>query len=537
MYVVGQYPRFLRAHWKFLKTVINKLFEFMHESHEGVQDMACDTFIKIVLKCRQHFIAIQDGETAPFINEILYNLNSIICDLSQEQVHVFFEAVGHIIFCQSNRVTQEHLIEKLMSLPNTIWSEAVEEASKDVSVLTDSEVLRNLAHILKTNIAVCKSIGAPFFPQLKRILNDMMSLYQVTSGNLNKAVNEHGESVLKQPLLKTMRVVKREILTLLSTWIATCDFDAAPDFSLVSPSAVIEHVLGPLFSTVLVDYEMNVPAAREPKVLSLLSISIVSLKEKLSPQVPSILNAVFACTLEMINKDMEAYPEHRTNFFQLLSALNRYCFDVLISLPDSSYNLFIQAVVWAFKHTMRNVAETGIEILRELLIKVATKESKDQSQMFYQKYFMTIMEHVLGVVTDLNQVPFVGLTNLAEAVCLLFQAVESSIEVPLNSQNPNQQNVDFVYESVASLFNTHFSKNLTDAQIRVTIKGFFSFNRTVSKMREHIRDFLVQIKEEAGEDTSDLFLEEKEAEIQKVQAEKRAIPGVANPNDLREEES
>lgn len=30
MYVVGQYPRFLRAHWRFLKTVVNKLFEFMH---------------------------------------------------------------------------------------------------------------------------------------------------------------------------------------------------------------------------------------------------------------------------------------------------------------------------------------------------------------------------------------------------------------------------------------------------------------------------------------------------------------------------
>ncbi|XP_022866772.1 protein EXPORTIN 1A-like [Olea europaea var. sylvestris] len=37
MYVVGQYPRFLRAHWKFLKTVVNKLFEFMHETHPGVQ--------------------------------------------------------------------------------------------------------------------------------------------------------------------------------------------------------------------------------------------------------------------------------------------------------------------------------------------------------------------------------------------------------------------------------------------------------------------------------------------------------------------
>jgi len=51
MYIVGQYPRFLKAHWKFLKTVVNKLFEFAHETHEGVQDMACDTFIKIAQKC------------------------------------------------------------------------------------------------------------------------------------------------------------------------------------------------------------------------------------------------------------------------------------------------------------------------------------------------------------------------------------------------------------------------------------------------------------------------------------------------------
>lgn len=33
MYIVGQYPRFLRAHWKFLKTVVNKLFEFMHGNY------------------------------------------------------------------------------------------------------------------------------------------------------------------------------------------------------------------------------------------------------------------------------------------------------------------------------------------------------------------------------------------------------------------------------------------------------------------------------------------------------------------------
>lgn len=58
-YVVGQYPRFLRNHWKFLKTVVNKLFEFMHETHPGVQDMACETFLKICHKCRRKFVQVQ----------------------------------------------------------------------------------------------------------------------------------------------------------------------------------------------------------------------------------------------------------------------------------------------------------------------------------------------------------------------------------------------------------------------------------------------------------------------------------------------
>ena len=47
MYVVGSFPKFLIGHWPFLKTVIKKLNEFMHEKHPGVQDMASETFLKI----------------------------------------------------------------------------------------------------------------------------------------------------------------------------------------------------------------------------------------------------------------------------------------------------------------------------------------------------------------------------------------------------------------------------------------------------------------------------------------------------------
>ncbi len=86
MYVVGQYPRFLRAHWKFLRTVVRKLFEFMHELHPGVQDMACDTFLKIAQKCKRMFVTTQSQETRPYVAELLEELPSIVSELETHQV-------------------------------------------------------------------------------------------------------------------------------------------------------------------------------------------------------------------------------------------------------------------------------------------------------------------------------------------------------------------------------------------------------------------------------------------------------------------
>lgn len=63
----------------------------MHETHDGVQDMACDTFIKIAIKCRRYFVTIQPNEACTFIDEILSTMSSIICDLQPQQVRVVRE--------------------------------------------------------------------------------------------------------------------------------------------------------------------------------------------------------------------------------------------------------------------------------------------------------------------------------------------------------------------------------------------------------------------------------------------------------------
>lgn len=292
MYVVGQYPRFLRAHWKFLKTVVNKLFEFMHETHDGVQDMACDTFIKIALKCKRHFVTLQPSEPAPFIDEILNNIESVICHLQPQQVHTFYEAVGCMIAAQADEQIQETLIKRYMSLPNHIWDEIVKQAQKNVEILKDPAAVRQLANILKTNIRACKSLGHSYVVQLKTIFLDMLEVYKAMSVNINAAISTNGEAITNQPVIRSMRTVKKETLKLTGLWISQ-----SPNNALVMNSFI-----PPLLNAVLVDYKKcTVPSAREPEILSTMAIIV----EKLN--VSSSSHFIFLNTLTMILQLIDHY--------------------------------------------------------------------------------------------------------------------------------------------------------------------------------------------------------------------------------------
>ncbi|BES87512.1 CRM1_C [Nesidiocoris tenuis] len=524
MYVVGQYPRFLKAHWKFLKTVVNKLFEFMHETHDGVQDMACDTFIKIATKCKRQFVAIQVGESVPFIEEILATISSIICDLQTQQVHTFYEAVGCMISAQVDTVAQEALIEKYMSLPNQVWDDIISQASKNVEVLKDPDVVKQLVSILKTNVRACKALGHPYVMQLGRIYLDMLNVYKVMSNNITTAITANGEQVTQQPLIKSMRVVKKETLKLISDWISR-----AKDHNVV-----LENFIPHLLDAVLLDYNhCSVPAAREPEVLSAMATIVTQLQSHITPEIPKIFNAVFECTLEMINKNFEEYPEHRTNFFLLLKAVNSHCFPAFLNIPPPQFKLVLDSIIWAFKHTMRNVADTGLEILHQLLVNVEQNEQAAQS--FYATYFLDILQHILSVVTDTSHTA--GLAMHATILSYMFKLVEMSpLGVP--SGTPGPQNVTYVQEYVASILKAAFP-HLTENQIKITVQGMFNLDHNISAFKEHLRDFLVQIREYTGEDDSDLYLEEREVELRQAQEDKRRmqllVPGIINPHDIPEE--
>jgi len=264
MYIVGQYPRFLKAHWKFLKTVVNKLFEFMHETHEGVQDMACDTFIKIANKCKRHFVLTQPGETEPFIDEIVRNMRKITGDLSPQQIHTFYEACGYMINAQGQKTLQERLIADLMVLPNAAWDQIIQSAHQDLSVLQDAETIKVIGNIMKTNVSACSSIGSYFFPQIGRIYLDMLTMYRASSSLIDEAVKRDGPIATKMPKVRGLRTVKKEILKLINTFVEKAD----------ELEMIHDKLVPGLLEAVLLDYRNNVPDAREAEVLNVMSTII-----------------------------------------------------------------------------------------------------------------------------------------------------------------------------------------------------------------------------------------------------------------------
>ena len=267
MYIVGQYPRFLKAHWKFLKTVVNKLFEFMHELHPGVQDMACDTFLKISQKCRRKFVILQVGEAMPFIDELCLNLRAIISDLEPGQVQVFYEAVGYMVSAQADAPTRDGLLMKLMEQPNQMWHDILEQAKRsNGEALKEPAAMKQLQTIIRTNERVATALGAPYTAQLGHIYVDLLNVYKAFSELINGAVATAGGTtphLMHTSSVRAMRAVKKETLRLLDTFI-----DKSEDQELV-----LTKFVPPLLDPVLVDYFQGNPDARDSEVLSLFTLS------------------------------------------------------------------------------------------------------------------------------------------------------------------------------------------------------------------------------------------------------------------------
>jgi exportin-1 len=557
MYIVGQYPRFLKAHWKFLKTVVNKLFEFMHEYHPGVQDMACDTFLKIASKCKRKFMTLQFEEAQPFIITLINDLSKHLVDLQPHQVQVFYESVATMLSDYGPEITipRSEVFLRFLDPINQSWKQILAAAGQDVQVLFNLESIRELQRILKLCTRVCAAVGTLFIHELSLIYLDAIQIYKFYSEHLIKVVQSDGAIATKWTMNKAIRYTKSEFLDMMK-----CYFE---ELHKVSPAAVWEVTantianangatvnvsytlfMPELLNTILLDYKLSPPSTRDAKILSLFAVAVQTFhSEAISSEIPRIMDAIFEPTLELITTNMSDHPDHRINFFQFLRNANQYCFYGLFSIPASHQKLIIDSILWAMKHTDRNVSEMGLETLHELLQNVSNNPMNIRDG-FYAQFILLIFHEVFSILTDrLHKSGFklqvMILKHLFDSITLhgINQPLvsEATPPPPSSSANLADYNRTLIYEKISSLLAEAFP-NLSKSHINEFLAACFDVKKDLESYKQSVRDFLVCCKEFELEDNSDLYLDEKEV-MEKLMKEEQyqyraSVPGLLKPDEL-----
>jgi exportin-1 len=157
------------------------------------------------------------------------------------------------------------------------WDNVLQQAGRDVSLLSTPDTVKTLSNILKTNVSACTSIGQFFTPQLGRIYMDILGLYKAVSQIVSESIVREGDSppfrllshqmlimfatgpiATKTPIIRGLRTIKKDILRLFDTYIKKAEDLAAVNDDIMP--ALLEAVLG--------DYSRNVPASRDAEVLN-----------------------------------------------------------------------------------------------------------------------------------------------------------------------------------------------------------------------------------------------------------------------------
>jgi exportin-1 len=148
------------------------------------------------------------------------------------------------------------------------------------------------------------------------------------------------------------------------------------------------------------------------------------------------------------------------------------CHTALLGIPPQQFKLFMDSIIWAIKHTMRDIADTGLNcklpahfvlpttdfglVCLEVVNNFAGADPA-VSNVFFQQYYLSILQDIFFVLTDTDHKS--GFKLQSVLLARLFQLVEANqIQSPLfdPAQVAMANNAVFIREYCANLLKTAF---------------------------------------------------------------------------------
>ena len=382
MHICSQYPRFLQKFPNFLRTVVMKLFDFMHQTDvQGVQEMAVESFKKITTGCKRQFgLKPPDSNDPPFIVEIISNYPSIIADLEPAFRIIFFEALS-IVISNSRRAEATEQLDQLLGPLNEQWSECMDNFNP-----SNMDIVDHIAYILGCNAAIALNMKQLFHNQFMSIFPQMMMVYSSLGSYENETI---AAGQITQEANKLILKAKSSIVEVIKNFVLKTQ----------NPESTIPEIIPELAETVFPEYGSSDPMARTPEVLNLLSILFKQMQAPVNEYLSPILEAIFTPTVDMIREDFISNTTFRLPFYQLLEELVKYYLPNLISMPEG-FDQVILTIQWGYKHPTHEVCDKSLDILLLLFKKVRDDTNEQIYQDFLQNYYTGFITDMFSILTD-----------------------------------------------------------------------------------------------------------------------------------------
>jgi len=349
------------------------------------------------------------------------------------------------------------------------------------------------------------AVGAACHSQLAMIYYDMLKIYKVCSDFISHSAQQQGSGVMGYAHVRLMRNVKRDTLRLVQSFVDVAATEAGAAEIGLTVQQLAQRFVPPLLEPVLADYRSNLPQARDAEVLDLLGILATRLSESISQEVTKIFEMVFECTCDMIKGDFQSYPDHRCKFYDLLKAINQHCFQALFFLSEAQLKLYVDSLIWALKHEQPQVADIGLQILTTFVERLLSGPPQVYVP-FFKQYYFTLLQDVLSVLTDTFHKSGFKLQQH-----ILFQLVRAAESGMLTEVAPKQRVMEFLFDLIGKSF-----PMLHRSQAEIFVLHCFNRARQPGEFQQHIRDFLIQLREWGSHEDA-LYEDERKGALQEAQ--------------------
>ncbi|KAL0225343.1 hypothetical protein RCL1_003255 [Eukaryota sp. TZLM3-RCL] len=467
MYVCSQYPRFLRNQPTFLFTVCAKLIEFMKEQFPGIKEMAADTFLTIVRKCRKKF----DKK----VDDYILSIDEITQHLSMDLKAKVYEAVGVLIADFSKIQDQESRLEALVTPMNINWRNLMTSgATSGGETLNNPQVIQSFSNFLKINTALVTGAGIVYKKQMDVIFKDSLQIFKHYSALVSEAYSTQGAQVLRSDLIKSMRIFKKSLLSLLIKF-----------FQIANVQDLQSVYVPALLPELLPSYAGSPPEFRDPEVLEVLSELV---KKNGTFMNVEIMGKIFEPTLSMINQDYESFPDIRQSFFLFVQNLVLHSTYEIIKFGDQSFRVFIQTVIWACQHRVPNLAELGLNSLKDLIKKISHR--KDLVLPFIRDYFLYVFHELFAILTDtFHKQSFENQVQVAVPLLQMFNTVGTNVIID-PSQPTGMSHKEFFSVWLTNILKQGYP-NLAQNQIDSFVRSLILYSGDLNSIRNAMADFLI----------------------------------------------